>query len=110
MYEIDSHSKEFDKDFKRLARYNRVLARELMELIADELMPNGRVPDSYRPHVLDNPGGLYNGCMEFHLADDVRVLYYPPAPRDVIHLRVIRTHEELSTGRYSKEWPRNQSE
>ena len=43
MYEIDSHSKEFDKDFKRLARYNRVLARELMELIADELMPNGRV-------------------------------------------------------------------
>lgn len=74
MYEIDSHSKEFDKDFKRLARYNRVLARELMELIADELMPNGRVPDSYRPHVLDNPGGLYNGCMEFHLADDVLVL------------------------------------
>lgn len=77
------------------------------ELVADELVPNGRVPDSYRPHVLDNPGGLYNGCMEFHLADDVLVLYYPPAPRDVIHLRVIRTHEELSTGRYSREWPRD---
>ncbi|WP_137652351.1 type II toxin-antitoxin system RelE/ParE family toxin [Bifidobacterium moukalabense] len=105
MYEIDSHSREFDKDFKRLARYDRALARELVEL-----MSNGRVPDSYRPHVLDNPGGLYNGCMEFHLADDVLVLYYPPTPRDVIHLRVIRTHEELSTGRYSREWPTSQSE
>lgn len=34
MYEIDSHSKEFDKDFKRLARYDRALARELMEPFA----------------------------------------------------------------------------
>ena len=95
MYEIDSHSKEFDKDFKRLARYNRVLARELMELIADELMPNGRVPDSYRPHVLDNPGGLYNGCMEFHLVlsagaarRDTPEGY--PHPRGAVHGTVLQ--------------------
>lgn len=105
MFEVDSHSKEFDRDFKRLFRHDRTLAHELIELIATELMPNGCVPDSYHPHVLDNPGGLYNGCVEFHLADDVLVLYYPPKPHDIIHLRVIRTHDELTTGHYSKEWP-----
>ena len=105
MFEIDSHSKEFDRDFKRLYRHDRSLARELMELIATELIPHGRVPDSYNPHVLNNPGGLYNGCLEFHLSDDVLVLYYPPKPRDVIHLRVIRTHGELNSGHRSKEWP-----
>ena len=105
MFEVDSHSREFDRDFKRLFRHDRALARELVDLIATELMPNGCVPDSYRPHVLDNPNGLYNGCMEFHLDDDVLVLYYPPKPQGVIHLRVIRTHAELATGRYSKDWP-----
>lgn len=106
-FEVDTYSKEFDRDFRRLARFNRDLAAELIDLIADELAVHGCVPDSYKPHVLDNPGGLYNGCMEFHLADDVLVLYFPPRPHDIIHLRVIRTHDELHTGRYSKDWPRS---
>lgn len=106
MFDIDTRSNEFDRDFKRLYRYSATLARELVDLMADELMANGCVPDSYKPHVLSNPGGLYNGCMEFHLADDVLVLYSPPKPRDTIRMRAIRTHAELTNGRRSKEWPR----
>lgn len=41
MYEIDSHSKEFDKDFKRLARYDRVLARDCELVTANNALMVG---------------------------------------------------------------------
>lgn len=105
VYEIRVGSK-FDKRFKRLARYDYVLAEELTHLMYESLQIDGRVPSIYDPHVLVNTGGLYNNCMEFHLDDDVLVVYWPPKPREFVRMLDICTHEELRTGRFSKEWPR----
>ena len=43
-------------------------------------MRTGAVPNEYGPHELSNPGGNYNGHIDFHLSDgmvDVVVLYMP---------------------------------
>ena len=106
MFEIRTDSKKFDRHFKRLGRYDVKLAEELLSLMYEDLQETGRVPEMYRPHVLDNPGGLYNNCMEFHLDNDVLVIYYPPVPDSFIRMLAILTHEELRTGRFHKEWPR----
>ncbi|WEV52918.1 type II toxin-antitoxin system YafQ family toxin [Bifidobacterium sp. ESL0704] len=98
-------STEFDADLSRLARYDAGLAQELVSLMVDELMVQGCVPDGYRPHPLNNPGGLYNGCMEFHLRDDVLVLYSPLKPKNIVCARRICTHEELTTGHFGNRWP-----
>lgn len=105
MFEIRSKGREFDRRLERLGRYDRSLAMELVHLMYEELQVNGCVPSVYRPHVLDNPGGRYNGCVEFHLADDVLVIYWPPKPDQFIRMLDICTHEELRTGRYSSQWP-----
>ncbi|MCO6558532.1 MAG: type II toxin-antitoxin system YafQ family toxin [Bifidobacterium sp.] len=96
---------DFEADLRRLMRHDRTLAVELRGLLTECLAVDGRVPDGYGPHSLDNPGGLYNGCMEFHLADDVLVLYSPLNPRRSVTLQRICTHEELRTGRFHREWP-----
>ncbi|WP_158275797.1 type II toxin-antitoxin system YafQ family toxin [Bifidobacterium catulorum] len=106
VFEIRAKSKRFDKHFKRLARYDASLAEELVSLMYEALQTTGRVPEMYRPHVLSNPGGLYNNCMEFHLADDVLVVYYPPDPDSFVRMLAILTHDELRTGRFHREWPR----
>ena len=105
MFEIRADSKKFDKHFKRLARYDYALATELLHLMYGSLQSDGHVPIVYKPHVLDNPGGLYNNCMEFHLDDDVLVIYWPPKPREFVRMLAICTHDELATGRFHKEWP-----
>ena len=97
-------SSVFDADFSRLARWDASLARELADLIHDELGPSGCVPDGYGPHVLRRPGGCYNGCVEFHLANDVLVLYR--AGHGFVRLVRICTHAELAACRFGSEWPR----
>lgn len=66
-----------------------------------ELVENGVVPEEYRPHALVNPGGNYNGHIDFHLSDgkvDVLVLYMPHKTNPVIQLVRMGTHEELFAG------------
>ncbi|OZG50399.1 type II toxin-antitoxin system YafQ family toxin [Bombiscardovia coagulans] len=104
MYELKV-SKDFRKDYRRLSRWNPKLARELTDLLEHELQVYGRVPEQCRPHTLDNRGGLYNGCGEFHLLDDVLVIYSPFNPKGTITLRRICTHRELRTGRFGHDWP-----
>ena len=89
----------------RLARWDRTLAVELMDLIADHLARDGAVDNSFNPHLPSNQGGIYNGCVEFHLADDVLVLYSPAHPTNRIRMRRICTHRELATGQFGQEWP-----
>ncbi|MDF7664143.1 type II toxin-antitoxin system YafQ family toxin [Bifidobacterium sp. ESL0763] len=100
------YSAAFLADLRRLKRYDRACVEELRDLMVDELQVEGRVPDGYRPHILDNPGGLYNGCVEFHLRDDVLVLYTPAKPKASVTMRRICTHAELTTGRFGREWPK----
>lgn len=105
MFEL-RYTAEFDADLERLARFDSSLAIELCELVHSEIERYGRVPDGYEPHVLSNRGGLYNGYMEFHLSDDVLVLFWPPDPKSFVRLARICTHDELRSGHFGREWPR----
>ncbi|MCI1792007.1 MULTISPECIES: type II toxin-antitoxin system YafQ family toxin [Bifidobacterium] len=72
-------STNFDRDVSRLLRRHPMLADDLFAAIDDELAVDGAVNQAYQPHVLDNRGGIYGGCMEFHLADNVLVIFSPPS-------------------------------
>lgn len=98
-------SSEFDTDLRRLSRRHLDLVEELSELVSDNLQATGSIPAEYNPHPLEKSGGSYNGCMEFHLREDVLVLYSPPNPTRSVTLRRICTHAELSTGRFNRNWP-----
>lgn len=59
---------------------------------------NGTVLVSYKPHELDNRGGLYNGNLDFHLSDgqvDVVVIYIPHKINPIIR---IGRHKDLFQG------------
>jgi mRNA interferase YafQ len=99
------YSHGFLRDAKRLARQWPNLVRDLYAIVDEELRTDGVVSDAYDPHVLENRGGHYNGCMEFHLADDVLVLFSPPYPKRSLTMQRICTHAELSSGVFGREWP-----
>lgn len=99
MYEIRVEP-TFQADYHRVMRRHPQLREEFKTAI-DELMHCGRVPDSYGPHVLDNPGGNYNAHWDFHLSDglvDVIVLYMPHKTNPVIRLVRMGSHDELFRG------------
>lgn len=85
----------FDADYEWLSR----TCDDLDDAIV-LLSENGELPEGYRPHVLDNPGGNYNGHWEFHLAGDidVLVLYWKRAGHTVIRMVRIGSHAELFQG------------
>lgn len=73
-------SSEAKRDLKRLYRRHPGYADELLDMLHDEVRVQGRVPDAYDPHILDNPRAAYSGALEFHFMDDVLVICYPPMP------------------------------
>ena len=90
----------FQADYKRVMRAYPQLRSEFKAAV-EELMANGIVPESYRPHVLGNAGGNYNGHVDFHLSDglvDVIVLYLPHKTNPIIRLVRMGTHDELFHG------------
>lgn len=88
----------FDSDYEWLSRTHPELCDDLNDAIL-LLRENGELPEGYRPHVLDNPGGNYNGHWEFHLAGDVDVLvlYWKRGNRAGIRMVRIGSHSELFT-------------
>ena len=66
-----------------------------------ERMRTGAVPNEYGPHELSNPGGNYNGHIDFHLSDgmvDVVALYMPHKSNPIIRLVRMGSHDELFQG------------
>lgn len=100
MFEIRVEHR-FKLDYQRVIRVHPQLKADFAEAV-EELMQTGRVPEEYRPHVLDNPGGNYNdGHIDFHLSDgkiDVIVLYLPHKTNPIIRLVRMGMHEELFQG------------
>ena len=92
-------SSEAKRDLKRLYRRHPGYADELLDMLHDEVRVQGRVPDAYDPHILDNPRAAYSGALEFHFMDDVLVICYPPTPREFLRILHICTHAELKAGR-----------
>lgn len=90
----------FKTDFKRVMRRYPELLGEFKAAVA-ELAAHGVVPEQYRPHELKNPGGNYNGHIDFHLSDglvDVVVLYLPHKTNPIVRLVRMGTHDELFGG------------
>lgn len=99
MFHVKADS-AFKSDYKRVMRAYPHLREEFKAAI-DELIAYGEVSASYRPHVLSNPGGNYNGHIDFHLSDgnvDVIVLYLPHKTNPIIRLVRMGSHEELFQG------------
>lgn len=91
---------QFQRDYRSVMRRYPQLKLEFAEAVR-ELVSNGRVPEAYRPHVLDAPGGNYNGHVDFHLSDgnvDVLVLYQPHKTNPIIRLVRMGSHDELFRG------------
>ena len=79
---------QFKKDYQRLKHHHPELIDELMNTL-NQLHLNGIVNAEYRPHILDNRGGNYNGSYEYHLSDgkvDVLVIYMPHKTNPSIRL------------------------
>ena len=59
---------QFQTDFKRISRRIPQIVTEL-EYVIEAIEEYGHVPESYNPHMLDHPRGIYSGYAEFHLAE-----------------------------------------
>lgn len=100
-----AYSEPAKADVKRLRRYRRDYAAEVLRIVREELRVDGSVSDVYRPHELTKRDAHYSGYMEFHAFDDVLVLYYPPYPNGFVRVVRVCTHWELHTGEFGVEWP-----
>lgn len=90
----------FKTDYTRVIRAHPGIKTEFKAAVG-ELSKNGRVPAEYNPHELNNPGGNYNGHVDFHLCDglvDVVVLYMPHKTNPIIRLVRMGSHAELFQG------------
>ena len=100
MFEIKVEA-QFKVDYKRTMRMHPQLKSEFKAAVA-ELVAHGSLPAEYGAHELSNPGGNYNGHIDFHLSDglvDVVVLYLPHKTNPVIRLVRMGSHEELFRAR-----------
>ncbi|WEV72461.1 type II toxin-antitoxin system YafQ family toxin [Bifidobacterium sp. ESL0790] len=91
---------QFTKDYQTFRRRCPQLIDEL-RIAIDELAQNGEVSQGYRPHMLNNARGNYNGHIDFHLSDgktDVVVLYLPHKTNPIIRLVRIGEHKQLFQG------------
>ena len=92
---------QFIADYLNFKRLHPELVGELQDAI-DELAATGTVSAGYYPHALSNPGGNYNGYIDFHLSEgttDIIVLYMPHSSNPIIRLVRIGEHSDLFQGR-----------
>ncbi len=91
----------FKKDYKRITRKHKDIVSEFLVAV-NQLRVEGKVSAEYKPHVLNNFGGNYNGHVDFHLSDgkvDVIVLYMPHKTNPSIRLVRMGSHDELFAGK-----------
>lgn len=91
---------QFQTDFKRISRRIPQIVTEL-EYVIKAIEEYGHVPESYNPHMLDHPRGIYSGYAEFHLAEgkmDVLVIYSERPEASTIRFIRMGSHDELFDG------------
>ena len=99
MYQIKFDT-TFVSDYWRVTRQHPSIKREFNAALR-ELAESGTLPGEYGAYELENPGGNYNGHIDFHLSDgeiDVVVLYLPHKTNPIIRFVRIGTHSELFQG------------
>ena len=99
MFQIKFDS-SFVVDYQRVVRRHSWIKREFATALRG-LAESGELPESYGAHILNNPGGNYNGHIDFHLSDgavDVVVLYLPHKSNPIIRFVRMGSHGELFQG------------
>lgn len=99
MYEL-IYEPQFKRDYRKLKRMHPELVSDLV-ITLNQLQARGIVNFSYRPHILNNRGGNYNGNYEYHVSDgkvDILVIYKPHRSNPTIRLIRIGSHNELFHG------------
>ena len=99
MYTI-KFERSFLSDYRRITRAHPFIKREF-EVAMRELAERGELPEMYGAHVLDNPGGNYNGCIDFHLSEgkvDIVVRYLPHRTNPIIRFVRMGSHADLCQG------------
>jgi len=89
VYKI-SISNKFEKDFVKCAKRNYNL--ELLGKVLEILESSGRLPKSYKPHVLS---GDYNGYWECHIKPDWLLIWKQDDTKKLIDLVRTGTHSDL---------------
>lgn len=90
----------FREDYRRVKQVFPSIAKEF-RVALELLQANGELPEEYGAHKLVNPGGNYNGHMDFHLSEggvDVVVLYMPHKTNPSIRFVRVGSHAELFRG------------
>lgn len=102
MYEVTT-TKLFDKRLANLKKYFSLTTNEATEALENikfsirQLKENGELPIDYQDHVLkDDP---WVGFNEYHVLDDLLVVYYRIDSKNRIRLTTITTHDELRKGK-----------
>ena len=80
---------QFQIDFKRISRRIPQIVTEL-EYVIEAIEEYGRVPESYNPHMLDRPRGIYSGY--------VLVIYSERSEASTIRFIRLGSHDELFDG------------
>lgn len=93
MYHLKIES-TFKKDTDRLKKRFPELQEELNAVFNDYL-EIGFIRQEYNPHLLDDPKLPYYGDMEFHLFNDLLVIYVEVNHQNSIRFVRIGTHQEL---------------
>lgn len=99
MFQIKFDS-SFVVDYQRVVRRHPWIKREFATALR-ELVESDELPESYGAHILNIPGGNYNGHIDFHLSDgavDVVVLYLPHKSNPIIRFVRMGSHSELFQG------------
>lgn len=99
MYEIVIEP-AFKNDYQHIKHCFPEIVKEL-KIALEFLQSEGSLPDECNAHELTNPGGNYNGYIDFHLLGneiDVIVLCRPHKTNPSIRMVRIGTHEDLFRG------------
>ena len=101
MYIIKT-TKLFNKRFANLSKYFKLSDDNIKDAIESikfsmiELRDTGVLPEEYDDHVLEDEPWI--GFNEYHILDDLLVVYYKIDNKHTIRFTTITTHKELRKG------------
>jgi mRNA interferase YafQ len=87
---------DIQKEF-RLSQADTKNAIYEIKFVMGELMDSGMVPEGFSDHELKNEP--YKGYREFHILDDLLVVYFVIEKKKTIRMVSITSHDDLHIGK-----------
>lgn len=104
MYKLKT-TKNFNKKLQNLQQLFNLTKSDTKEIISEikevmlELEKTGSIPTEYQDHKLTR--APWTGYNEFHVLDDLLVIYFKIEKKKVIRMVTITNHKELQNGRWN---------